>query len=129
MNEHDKKTLLKIKQHALNIKEYSSKCFDCQDFCENTMISDACVFNLLQIGELTNYSLSNETKQQMSTVPWKEIYGMRNRIVHGYEQIDIHMIWSTIQNDIPVLVEEINKALNEEDGDDDFISPEFGRGR
>jgi uncharacterized protein with HEPN domain len=45
---------------------------------------EACVFNLMQIGELAKISLSDEVKDQIVTIPWKQLYGMRNRIVHGY---------------------------------------------
>lgn len=41
------------------------------------------IFNLMQIGELARTSLSDEIKNQIQTIPWTQLYGMRDRIVHG----------------------------------------------
>ena len=60
-----------------------------EEFNEDKMRVEACVFNLMQIGELAKVSLSEETKSQITTIPWKQIYGMRNRIVHGYEGVEM----------------------------------------
>ena len=54
---------------------------------------EACVFNLMQIGELAKISLSEEAKAEISTIPWKQLYGMRNRIVHGYSGVDMRIVW------------------------------------
>ena len=53
---------------------------------------EACVFNLMQIGELAKTDLSDETKNNLSSIPWKQIYGMRNRIVHGYDGVEMTII-------------------------------------
>ena len=68
---------------------------------------EACVFNLMQIGELAKTALSDEAKNQITTIPWKQLYGMRNRIVHGYSGI----VWDTIHDDLPDLQKEIKKYL------------------
>lgn len=72
---------------------------------------EACVFNLMQIGEFAKTALSNEAKSEIVTIPWKQLYGMRNRIVHGYSGVDMRIVWDTIHDDLPVLQKEIEKHL------------------
>lgn len=71
------------------------------------MLVEATVFNLMQIGELAKESLSDEAKEQITTIPWNQLYGMRNRIVHGYSGINLNIVWDTISQDIPKLREEL----------------------
>lgn len=75
------------------------------------MCVEACVFNLMQIGELAKTSLSDEAKAQITSIPWKQLYGMRNRIVHGYSGVDMRIVWDTINDDLPALKKEIEKSL------------------
>ena len=42
---------------------------------------------------------------------WKQLYGMRNRIVQGYEGVDMRIVWDTIRDDLPLLEKEIGKYL------------------
>ncbi|MFR6313014.1 MAG: DUF86 domain-containing protein, partial [Ruminococcus sp.] len=83
-----------------------------ETFQENSMRVEACVFNLMQIGELAKISLSEEAKAEISTIPWKQLYGMRNRIVHGYSGVDMRIVWDTISSDLPQLRQEIEPHLN-----------------
>lgn len=71
------------------------------------MLVEATVFNLMQIGELAKESLSDEAKEQITTIPWNQLYGMRNRIVHGYSGINLNIVWDTISQDIPKLREDL----------------------
>ena len=71
------------------------------------MLVEATVFNLMQIGELAKESLGDEAKAQITTILWNQLYGMRNRIVHGYSGINLNIVWDTISQDIPTLREEL----------------------
>lgn len=71
----------------------------------------ASVFNLMQIGELAKMSLSEEFKQELKTIPWKQLYGMRNRIVHGYSGVNMRIVWDTIVEDLPALAKEIKSYI------------------
>ena len=75
------------------------------------MCVEATVFNLMQIGELAKKSLSNELKDQITSIPWNQIYGLRNRIVHGYDGVNMMIVWEVVKNDIPILCDEINKIV------------------
>ncbi|MEE1264528.1 HepT-like ribonuclease domain-containing protein [Ruminococcus sp.] len=65
----------------------------------------------MQIGELAKIALSDSAKAQITTIPWKQLYGMRNRIVHGYSGVDMRIVWDTIHDDLPVLKNKIEKYL------------------
>ena len=48
--------------------------------------------------------LTIETREAYSNVPWQEVTGMRNRLVHAYLDIDLQVVWDTVQRDLPVLI-------------------------
>ena len=72
------------------------------DFSLNDDIKEVVCFNLFQIGELAN-GLSVEFINEYNKIPWKQIIGMRNRIVHGYDTINLEIVWSTAIESIPEL--------------------------
>lgn len=114
MNDKDKQVLIRINEHIQSILEYCQDCSGLFQFQENRMRAEACVFNLMQIGELANSLLSGEAKAEIKTIPWKQIYGMRNRIVHGYAGVEMRIVWDTIRNDLPLLKKELDKYLSKE---------------
>ena len=81
----------------------------------DSMCVEATVFNLMQIGELAKTSLSAEAKAQITSIPWQQLYGMRNRIVHGYAGIHMQIVWDTVAEDIPKLNAELGKILKKVD--------------
>jgi uncharacterized protein with HEPN domain len=44
-------------------------------------------------------------------MPWQRMRGMRNRIAHGYFQINLDIIWDTIKDDLPKLIEKTQEAM------------------
>lgn len=75
------------------------------------MLVDATVFNLMQIGELAKSSLSDELKKEITSIPWAQLYGMRNRIVHGYSGVNMRIVWDTISQDLPELYNELQSLF------------------
>ncbi|WP_419950942.1 DUF86 domain-containing protein [Candidatus Palauibacter sp.] len=49
-------------------------------------------------------SVSRETREHHPAIPWREIVGMRNRLVHAYFEVDVERVWETVQRDIPQLI-------------------------
>ena len=103
--------LKKICQHSESVMEYCRACHSCAEFEADRMRVDATVFNLMQIGELAKSALDDETKRLISSIPWQQIYGLRNRIVHGYSGVNMQIVWDTVKADIPALLEEISAFL------------------
>lgn len=104
--------LKKILQHIESILLYCKECGSLKDFSANTMRLEATIFNLMQIGELAKEALSEETKDQIKTIPWQQLYGMCNRIVHGYSGVNLKIVWDTVSEDIPVLYKELSSILS-----------------
>ncbi len=79
-----------------------------EGFERNTMLQEACVFNVLQIGELAKTGLSESFIGSHPQIPWRQMYGLRNRIVHGYEGIMLNIIWDMITEDFPALLDQLH---------------------
>ena len=66
-----------------------------EDFQIDQQLIEACVFNLSQMGELAN-KIDTNFKELHSDIPWKKLYGLRNRIIHDYEGVNFSLIWEII---------------------------------
>ena len=75
------------------------------------MVIDAVIRNFEIIGEATKM-ISDNLKQSHYEVPWKEMAGMRDKLIHDYLGVDVDVIWETIQNDIPILERLLKKVTN-----------------
>ena len=62
------------------------------------------------IGEAAS-KISAETRSQNTSIPWQDISGMRNRLIHAYFDIDLNTIWTTVSRDLPTLKAELEKIL------------------
>ena len=74
---------------------------------------DAVIKNLETIGEAAGHIL-DDIKARHKDIPWKEIVGLRNRIVHGYFNIDLKIIWGVIKQELPTLKIQLEHILKEE---------------
>ena len=70
----------------------------------NEVLLDSMLFRMIQLSENAR-KLSDEYKQIHGDVPWNAMYGLRNRIVHDYGNVDLKVVYETLQNDIPELLE------------------------
>lgn len=68
-------------------------------FAADSKLVEACVFNLSQMGELAN-RVDDEFARSHTEVPWRLLYGLRNRIVHDYEGVNLQLIWEIIRDDL-----------------------------
>ena len=62
------------------------------------------------IGEAAG-KVSADVRSQNSGIPWQDISGMRNRLIHVYFDIDLDTVWSTVTKDLPFLKSELEKIL------------------
>ena len=79
---------------------------------QNRMALQAIVRSAEIIGKAAS-QLTSEFRTQNAHVPWAQIIGMRNRLVHAYFDIDHELVFSTVQSDIPVLVDQIKQLVSE----------------
>lgn len=74
------------------------------------------------IGEAANH-LSEEILSAHEDIPWHAIVGMRNNLIHGYNEVNYEFVWATVQNDIRPLIDRAKKMLLSIKLPDDFESP------
>lgn len=84
------------------------KDFDKKEFAKNELLQDAVIRNIEVIGEASK-KISSDFKKEYSEIPWKEIAGMRDKLIHDYLGVDIEVIWKTIELDLPFLQKELRK--------------------
>lgn len=79
---------------------------DKQTFDEDTRTQQAVIMNLVILGEAATRVLqSNSTFiERHPEIPWRSMKGMRNRIAHGYFDIDLDVVWETVQTALPELL-------------------------
>lgn len=84
---------------------------DYDSFVGNTMMVEACVFNLGQIGELAN-KIDKEFEAQHSHIPWRVLCGLRNKIVHDYDGVNLTLIWEILETDLWELKNQLEELYN-----------------
>ena len=81
-----------------------------RNFLDDKKTITACAFTVSQIGELVK-EISDETINEHTNIPWTSIKGMRNRIVHDYENVDLSVLWGTIKQSLPELKEKLQDII------------------
>ena len=84
------------------------------DLDDDRMLNLSLVHLLEIVGEAA-VSISSDFKTKYSQVPWNVIVGMRNRLIHGYFDIDLDIVWKTVREDIPPLATELEKIIANEE--------------
>ena len=74
------------------------------------MLALALIKALEIIGEAAS-KVSKNFKSEHSEIPWLEITGMRNRMIHAYYDVNLDVVWQTIKSDLPDLLKSIEKIL------------------
>lgn len=80
------------------------------DFYEDIQCQDAVIRRIEIIGEAAR-RVSSETREKYPEIEWREMTGMRNLVIHEYDVVDIKLVWDTIQNKIPPLIEILSKIV------------------
>jgi uncharacterized protein with HEPN domain len=93
------------------IEEYADK-LDLQAFSKNSLIQDGIIRQIEIIGEATK-NLSDALRNKYNDIPWKDIAGMRDKLIHGYFGVDLDAVWDTAKKDIPILKTQIKKVLSD----------------
>ena len=102
MNVNETAILEKIKKYAIQIIQFKNN-MDFIEFSNDEKTIAACMLNLSQIGELTG-RLDKNFINSHNHIPWNKIIGMRHRIVHDYEGLQMNIIWDIKENFLPELI-------------------------
>jgi uncharacterized protein with HEPN domain len=86
--------IVKIEEYTQGIKY--------ERFMDNHLIQDGVIRQIEIIGEATK-RLSKETRERYSEIPWKDMTGMRDKLIHNYLGVDLDAVWDTVEKDIPDL--------------------------
>lgn len=76
----------------------------------DTKLALALVRLLEVVGEAARH-VSDETHRRSPNIPWKEISGTRDRLVHGYFDVDLDIVWQIVTGDLPLLITELKKIV------------------
>ena len=85
-----------------------------RDFTENHLIQDGVIRQIEIIGEATK-RLPEKIRKKYFDIPWKDMAGMRDKLIHGYFGVDLDAVWDTVEKDIPILKEKIRNIIAEEE--------------
>ncbi len=98
---------IKLLREYLKDKSY-------EDFKNNRMLQDAVIREIEIIGEATK-NLSEEFRNKYPDIPWRQIAGMRDKLIHGYFGVDLDAVWDTATKDIPQLKIKIQEIIKREE--------------
>jgi len=81
------------------------------DLKQDRMLELALVRLVEIVGEAAA-RVSNDGRQRYGAIPWPEVRGLRNRLVHGYDTVDLDILWDIIHDDLPPLIVELERILS-----------------
>lgn len=114
MKSKDRIIIQKIIVYIDDIEKYVEG-LQAKEFMDDKKTITACAFTVSQIGELVK-EIDSEMINKYTNIPWNSIKGMRNRIVHDYENVDLSVLWGTIKESLPELKDKFKDIiLNEKD--------------
>lgn len=83
-----------------------------EDLEQNAMLRYAVERNFTVIGEAAK-RVPESVRKDNPQIPWREMTGMRDIIIHEYDEIDLDEVWGTIRKDIPPVLESIDRLLED----------------
>lgn len=82
-------------------------------FRGNPLVQDAVIRQLEILGEAAK-RLSSATRDQFDDVPWRDITGMRDKLIHGYFGVDVDVVWKTVREDVPELKHQLEQIVSDD---------------
>ncbi len=98
---------------AISLARSFTEGMDKRVFLDDKRTQQAVILNLLTLGEAAAHiaRLYPEFSDKHPQLPWKRMRGMRNRMAHGYFDINLDIVWETIFNDLPALEETLYTVI------------------
>lgn len=122
MNKHEdraKDYLLHMLDALDQISKYTAGVSE-EQFLSNRMLQDAVVRNIGIVGEAAKQLLdvAPEFSSKHPEIPFAQVYGMRNRVIHGYASVNPSVVWDSVRDDVPQLRRQIVEVLEDLGGED-----------
>ena len=101
---------------TIDIFQAGQKIIDfAQNLSQESLLSDemrlsAILYQILIMGEASK-RLSSEFRQANSHIPWKEIAGIRDKLIHDYDNVKLDVVWDVVSQEIPELLKQIQVFL------------------
>ena len=83
-----------------------------ESFASDRLVGYAVVRAVQLVGQAA-HSVSAELQAAHAEIPWREMIGMRNVVVHDYADVDLSLVWKTVREDLPGLIERLDAILEE----------------
>jgi uncharacterized protein with HEPN domain len=103
--------LLHVLESIERIEEYTEGVSR-EEFMENHQVQDAVLRRLEIIGEAVK-NIPQDFRDKYPQVPWKQIAGTRDILIHEYFGVDLDLVWEIVERDLPELKEKIERILEE----------------
>jgi uncharacterized protein with HEPN domain len=114
MQPRDASAVLDMCEFCRRVIEYArGRTFE--EFVNQTQLQDSILHPLVLIGEAAS-RVSSDARSSLPEVPWSKVVGMRNIVVHAYDSVDLELVWVTVTDSIPALLEQLLPSLAPEDG-------------
>ena len=81
-----------------------------EEFENNELLNNAISFRFIQISESVKM-IPESLKESNKNIPWNKIYGLRNKIVHDYGNVSLDVVYMTVIDDLPILLEELSALI------------------
>lgn len=104
----DKVYLIGIVECIDSIQEYTQNGQN--EFLNSKLIQDAVIRNLEIIGEATK-NISKELREIHFDIPWRQMAGLRDILIHDYLGVDLFIVWNVVENELPNLKSKIKSLL------------------
>jgi uncharacterized protein with HEPN domain len=105
----DNESLIDIERSVRRILRYTNNISRTELEMNDEKVS-AILYQIAVIGEATK-RLSQEFRQQHPEIPWRDIAGMRDVLIHKYDQVDFDVIWDVLQSKLPELLTRLEPLL------------------
>lgn len=83
-----------------------------EKFMGSRLVQSAVIRQLEVIGEAAK-RLSTDFRDRHASIPWTAIAGMRDRLIHGYDDIDVEVVWAVASNEVPALLARLEGQISD----------------
>ncbi len=102
----------KDKVRLKHMREYSKEAIELaqgktREDLDRDRVFELALTRLVEIIGEAAAKITPETQGKFAQIPWPEIIGLRNRLIHGYDAVDLDILWEIVQHDIPALLSEL----------------------
>ncbi len=113
MSKRDWKILVNDILHRIDLAETYVAGSEFEAISCDPLLTDGVIRSMEVIGESAR-QIPEDFRNHYPQIPWKEMVGLRNRVIHEYFDIDLEIVWNILQNEFPPLKEQLQQLLQDE---------------